>query len=272
MSLAKLTAVGCNVAAITYDRPEVLRRFAEAYKIEYPLLSDVGSKVIRAFGIFNTNVPEDHKLMYGMPWPGDYLIAPDLTVRDKLFLRDYQHRPAASAVVLRNFAGAGANTVEIATDQFQAAIALSSDRTFPGQELAVSLRLKLKSGWHVYGRPLPDRYQATELTFDGPLIGEYSLDLPPSKPLFLKGLGETLSIYEGEVSAVGKLGIIWGPPAPIKFMEAFGKWIKPGDYKIGGELRFQACNDSVCEPPRSIRFELPMQLEPGVPPAPKRGN
>jgi len=25
-------------------------------------------------------------MMYGMPFPGDYLIAPDGTVRDKLFL------------------------------------------------------------------------------------------------------------------------------------------------------------------------------------------
>ena len=60
------------------------------------MLSDVGSKVIRAFGILNTNVPEDHQMMYGMPWPGEYLIAPDGTVRDKLFLPSYEHRPSAS--------------------------------------------------------------------------------------------------------------------------------------------------------------------------------
>ena len=67
------------------------------------MLSDVGSKVIRAFGILNTNVPEDHKMMYGMPWPGDYLIAPDGTVRDKLFLHNYEHRPSASQMTFRNY-------------------------------------------------------------------------------------------------------------------------------------------------------------------------
>jgi len=59
------------------------------------MLSDVGSKVIRAFDILNTNIPPDHKMLYGIPWPGEYLIAPDGTVRDKLFLPSYEHRASA---------------------------------------------------------------------------------------------------------------------------------------------------------------------------------
>ena len=106
-----LKANGINAAAITYDSRDVLRNFAEAYRIDYPLLSDAGSKVIRAFGILNTNIPEDHKMMYGIPWPGDYLITADGRVRDKLFLRNYEHRPSASEVVLRNFRDHGGNSV-----------------------------------------------------------------------------------------------------------------------------------------------------------------
>jgi len=259
-----------NAAAITYDSPEVLRGFAEAHRIEYPLLSDIGSKVIRAFGLLNTNVPEDHKMMYGMPWPGDYLIAPDGTVRDKLFLRDYQHRPSASEVILRNFdPDVGGNSVEIITDWLSATVTLSTDRCFPGQELAVSLRIKLRPGWHVFGEPLPDQYQATQLIFEGPLVGEQSLELPTAKPMLLKASGETLSVYEGEVRAVGKLGIKWSPPMPVKFLEAFGKWIEPGAYKIEGRLCFQACSDEVCEMPQTIKFELPLRLEAGIPSTPK---
>jgi peroxiredoxin len=76
-----LKANGINAASITYDSREVLNRFSTAYNIEFPMLSDVGSKVIRDFGILNTNVPEDHKMMYGIPWPGDYLLTPDGVVR-----------------------------------------------------------------------------------------------------------------------------------------------------------------------------------------------
>jgi hypothetical protein len=212
-------------------------------------------------------------MMYGMPWPGDYLLAPDGSVRDKLFLRDYQHRPTASQIVLRDLgADAVGNTVDINTDWFNAAVTVSTDRCFPGQEIAVSLKMNLKPGWHVYGKPLPDRYQVTELTLAGELVDYCALEMPAARPMRLEGLGETLSVYQGEIRAVGKLGIKWSPPGPIKFLEAFGKWIKPGAYKIEGQLRFQACTDSVCEPPQAIKFELPLEYEVGIPAAPKKSS
>ena len=231
----------------------------------------MGSRVIRAFGIFNTNVPADHQFMYGMPWPGDYLITPDGTVRDKLFLRDYQLRPSASTIVLRHFGETvGGASVDIGTDVLHATVSFSTDRCFPGQELGVSLHLRLQPGWHVYGKPLPGNYQTTELLFDSPLVGEYSLELPPPQPMLLRALGETLPVYEGEMRAVGKLGIKWSPPRPAPFLQALGKQIEPGPHTIKGELRFQACSNDVCEAPQAIPFELPLHLEAGIPQAPKQ--
>jgi hypothetical protein len=119
---------------------------------------------------------------------------------------------------------------------------------------------------------LPASYRPTELIFQCSIVGEQSLELPAAKPMLLKALGETLPVYEGEVSATGRLGIKWSPPMPAKFLEAFGKTIAPGQYKIAGKLRFQACSDTVCEPPQEIGFELPLELEAGVPPAPKKAG
>jgi peroxiredoxin len=79
---------GINVANISYDSREILRRFGETYHITYPLLSDEGSVVIRKFGIMNTNVPPDVKRFYGIPFPGQYLLTGDGTVKDKQFLHD----------------------------------------------------------------------------------------------------------------------------------------------------------------------------------------
>ena len=45
---------------------------------------------------------------------------------------------------------------------------------------------------------------------------------------------------------------------------------EPGPYKIGGTLRFQACSDDICETPQAIKFELPLTVEAGIPPAPKK--
>jgi hypothetical protein len=247
----------------------VLQRFVQAYGIEYPMLSDIGSKVIRAFGILNTNIPEDHPMLYGIPFPGDYLIAPDGTVRDKLFLPNYEHRPSASEMTMRHGSGAGANSVEIKTDVLRATISLSTDRCFPGQELGLSLEVHLEPGWHIYGEPLPKNYQSTILQFDDPLVREQSLEMPPARPVLLKALDETLPVYEGEIRAQGKLAIKWSPPMPAKFLEPLGPPIEPGVHHIDGALRFQPCSDLVCEPPQTLKFQLPLTIEKGIPAPPK---
>ena len=74
---------GLGVAAVSYDSNATLKRFADAHQITYPLLSDPGSGVIRKFGILNTNIPEGN-MFYGIPFPGDYLLAADGTVKDKI--------------------------------------------------------------------------------------------------------------------------------------------------------------------------------------------
>ncbi len=232
------------------------------------MLSDVGSKVIGAFGILNTNIPQDHQMLYGIPFPGDYLLSCDGTVREKHFLPSYEHRASASQIVLRDSEStAGSNAAQIKTDFFDAIITLSTDRCFPGHELAFAIKLDLKNGWHVYGKPLPANYQAIELEFDGPLVDEQSIELPPATPTSFPALGETLPIYTGQMKAFGKLGIKWSPPMPAKFLLALGETIEPGSHKISGALSFQACKEDLCEPPQAIKFELPLTILSGVPPA-----
>jgi hypothetical protein len=272
LSLAGLKAEGINAASITYDSREVLQRFSQSYGIEYPMLSDQGSKVIRAFGILNTNIPEDHPMLYGIPFPGDYLIGTDGTVIDKLFLPNYEHRPSASQLTLRHAAGAGPNSVQVKTDVLSATISLSSDRCFPGQELGVSLEVSIEPGWHLYGQPLPANYQPLALELEGPLVGDYAMELPAAKPLLLEALNETLPVYEGEIRAHGKLGIKWSPPMPAKFLEPLGPPIQPGLHHIGGLFRFQACSDRVCEPPQALKFELPLTIEAGIPAPPLKSQ
>ncbi len=234
------------------------------------MLSDVGSKVIRAFGILNTNIPQDHHMLYGIPFPGDYLLSRDGTVREKHFLPSYEHRASASQVVLRDSeSSAGANAAQIKTDFFDAVVTLSTDRCFPGQELGFAVRVDLKDGWHVYGKPLPSNYQALEVTFEGPLADEQSLEWPAATPVRFPALGETLPIYTGEVRAYGKVGIRWSPPMPAKFLLPLGAMIEPGAHKIGGTLSFQTCKEDLCEPPQTIKFELPLTILSGIPPAPK---
>ncbi len=209
--------------------------------------------------------------MYGIPFPGNYLIAPDGTVRDKLFLPDYQRRATAGAVITRNFATqTGWPAVKIETPVLDAIVSFSTDRCFAGQEIGVRMAIDVKRGWHIYGQPLPPNYRAVELVFESPVIDSQSLEMPTAKPMPLKALNETLPIYRGKIEAVGSLGIRWSPPVPVPFMEALGKKIEPGLYMIRGELHYQACSDTTCEPPTHATFEFPLTIEPGIPPLPTR--
>jgi hypothetical protein len=133
----------------------VLTRFARAHQITFPMLSDKGSAVIRRYGILNTNIPPTHTF-YGIPFPGEFLVAPDGRVADKVFLPDFQDRATASEVLLKDFGiGAGNDVVEIKSDETSARIQLSDSSAFSGQELAVAANFAIKPGWHIYGSRCP---------------------------------------------------------------------------------------------------------------------
>ena len=133
-------------------RRKSLRALPRPIKSPIRCLSDKGSAVIRKFGILNTNVPTD-VMFYGIPFPGDYLINPDGTVREKLFLPDYQERPAASQVVLKDFGSAiDDNGVTVTADDVEAKISLSGARNFSGNETRRVIDFTVGPGWHIYGQ------------------------------------------------------------------------------------------------------------------------
>ncbi len=47
----KFEAQGIQLAAISYDSPEILKDFADRHKIEFPLLADPQSKIIADYGV-----------------------------------------------------------------------------------------------------------------------------------------------------------------------------------------------------------------------------
>ena len=246
-SRSALEGQGVNVASVSYDTEASLKAFADTYKIGYPMLSDVGSAVIRKFGILNTNIPEGHPF-HGIPFPVDYVIGPDLKVRDKVFQPDYQARPAASEVLLKNFGiSDGGPTITIKAEEVAAVITVSSGFAVPGRQLGVAIAFTVASGWHVYGRPISDNYVATSITFEPEFVSAQSLDFSKPTPVEFKALGETLPAYSGTFRASGSILIRAN--------------LKPGDYKIKGTLSFQECSDQICKLPQKIEFEVPIKIE-----------
>ncbi len=213
------------------------------------MLSDQGSRVIRAYGILNTNIPKSLPL-YGIPFPGQYLIGLDGVVRDKQFLNDYRERPTASEVLLKDFGITGGRKLIIRADEVEAAVQLSAFKAFAGQELGVAVDFHVKPPWHIYGQPLPQNYTATSVQFDHASVSHQSLAFPKPQPVKIASLGEVLPVYTAGFRATGA-AILKGN-------------LKPGDHQLRGKLSFQECNDKICKLPRTIEFALPITIEPSA--------
>lgn len=80
----------------------MLKSFSEKNEIEYPLLSDEGSKLIDAFGIRNKMMAGKtygKNDLTGVPHPGSYVLDKDGKILAKLFLQKYQERHSTEELV-----------------------------------------------------------------------------------------------------------------------------------------------------------------------------
>jgi len=234
---------GVSMAAISYDSGEILAAFAQKYAIGYPLLSDKGSDVIRRFGIFNANMTPELR-SYGVPHPVEYLISPGGVVVEKYFVENYQHRVAGSAVALDRFGevAADASAVTLESGALQVQIGFPSRRAFAGQELSFFARFTLQPGWHVYA--------ASSIEFETEAVERQEVAWPEPETMEVPALNESQKVYTGAFEVHGKLLLRFPLPE--------------GELVLRGRLSLQQCSESICEPPQTIAFELPLVLEPFV--------
>ena len=82
-----------NIAAMTYDSLDVLKKFHESEELGYPLLRDVDARHVNAFGI------PDEDLGQGIPRPGMFWLAPDGSISAKFAVPGYRTRPPLAEVL-----------------------------------------------------------------------------------------------------------------------------------------------------------------------------
>lgn len=222
-----LESKGLRIAAISYDSVETLRSFADSYGVHFPLLSDGDSTVIRSFGIFNYNIAAGLRA-HGVPHPVEYLVSPDGVVVRKYFVPNYQNRVSGAAVALTEFGAAAedAPSVRMESGAVQIQIGLSSASAFAGQQLGFFVRFGIEPGWHVY--------DTTTVRFEEELIVHQNFALP------------AMAEYSGIFETNGSLLLRFPLPE--------------GQHTLRGRVEFQQCGESVCEPPESVAFELPIRL------------
>ena len=255
-----------RVYAISYDPQAALSAFAENHEVTYDLLSDYDSAVIKDFGILNTLIaetdPEQHPAtqrgFYGVPFPGTYVVDEDGVVTEKFFLRHYGSRTSAGSILNSALgkvlihdenpqAETSAEHVKISAFLADSDLKLESNST-------LYVRLEVADGHHIYGEPLPEGFHATRIRVeDGGGLRFGHAVYPDTKPLRLKGLDVTLSVYEGVVDIA----------IPVTATADVANWNiakKPDSVTIEVAVNYQVCSDSVCYAPKTERLSLKVPL------------
>ena len=257
-------AAGVAVYALSYDEADALGDFRAAHGITYTLLSDPDSEVIRSFGILNTLIDPDDHPWYGIPYPGTYVVNADGAITHKFFDNNLAVR-AGPELLLRAVQGQPmleASADEAAPEAVQVSIALDGSTLAPTVQRDLVARFSVPAGRHVYAEPAPQGTVAVDMVLDpSDRLVQRPIVRPASEPHALSGTGESFQVHHDQFEL----------RLPLTVNNAAGEI--PAEITVSGEVRWQSCDDEVCDIPTSQRFDLtlPVAEAPAVALGSKRG-
>lgn len=247
-------AAGTRVYALSYDEPDALRDFRDVHGITYTLLSDPDSAVIRSFGILNTLIdPNDHP-WYGIPYPGAIVVSAEGAITHKLFDSNLAVRTGPERLL---WAAQGQPVLPpevdpVAPREAQVSVSLDGDRLAVTVQRDLVVRFSVPTGRHVYAEPAPPGSVAVAVTLDeSDRLVRRPIVRPASAPHTLADTGESCQVHDG----------VFELRLPLTVNSASRR-----DIVLSGEVRWQCCDDEVCDLPTSRRFELTVPVS--EPPAP----
>jgi hypothetical protein len=246
---------GVNVAAVSFDSPELLRNFAQRRDLTMTLLSDPESKVIRAFGILNTSVAETHQF-HGIPNPGEYLIGPDGVVKSKYFEEKYAERFTASNILVRDLGGDPNGSVsEQKTDHLYLSGWASDQAVVGGQRFTVGIDVVMEPKMHVYAPGVEGGYIPVEFEVEKANgVEVFPATYPQSELIHLPAIDETVPVFQGSFRILADVKI-----GQIKDLGSLLN--AKGELLLRGTFRYQACDDKLCYLPASVPLEWTVKVE-----------
>lgn len=246
---------GLGLAVVTYDPPEVLKRFADQYGITFPLLSDAGSAIIKSYGLLNTGNAEGSRA-YGVPYPGTFMLDRRGVVVSRYFEEAYQERNTVASILTREGHGIGSGPAQSVTTAHIAVQAAASDGVVsPGSRFSLSLEVTPRPGMHVYA-PGKHTYQKVTFTIDArSWLKAYPLTYPPSQIYYFAPLDERVEVYEKGFTLVQDLTVL--ATSEVQKQLAGQKTLT-----VSGRLEYQACDDKVCYAPTAVPMSFTLDLTP----------
>jgi thioredoxin:protein disulfide reductase len=116
-----------------------------------------------------------------------------------------------------------------------------------GTTLEFKLPLQLREGYHVNTNTPPDPYLIPlRLTWDAGPITSAEVVYPKPEMHKVEFFAGPLPVFSGRFELLTRFKI----PAAVP----------PGLVNVSGKLRYQACNDRMCLPPKTIDVTLPVSV------------
>ena len=252
----RLEAQRLKLVAISYDRKAILKNFAERYKIEFPLLADPNSEIIRRFQVLNI---EAKGMTKGMAYPGFFYVDASGTIREKYFTPKYTDRLTANNVTSKLFPELSAEvTQDIKAPHLQLTLAQSDRSVIPGGRVSLIAEIKLPPDVHVYS-PGVQGYKPIQLTLhESTGIELQPVVYPNSKILYLEAIQEHVPVFEGQFRVTQDLVV-----TPSRTSDALRSVLsKERTISITGDLKYQACDQTICYPPTSVAVRWELQILP----------
>ena len=253
---AKFEQQGIRLAAISYDSQAILIDFAKRHNIEFPLLADPDSKVIRSFDILDTEAKGMNK---GMAYPGFFYIDDSGIIREKYFEAKYTNRFTANNVIARLFPELTQEVSQsLQAPHLRLMLSQSDHTVVPGSRLSLIVDVELPPGVHVYS-PGVKGYKPIQLVLhpSGGIEPAPAI-YPSSKTLYLQAIKEQVPVFEG------KFRITQDVTIPVSKAGAGVRALlgSPNTVSIAGELQYQACGATICYLPASTPVKWEVKVEP----------
>jgi hypothetical protein len=242
------------VAAISYDSEGILNYFADRRKINFPLLADPDSKIIRAYEVLNNEAVGQYK---GMARPGYFFIDTKGTIREKFFEAKYRERFSGNNVIGKLFPELGDEVTDnVEAPHLTLAIAQSDRTGFPGGLIRLTAEVQLPPDVHVYA-PGVQGYKPIALVMDAaPGMEFVSANYPRARVLYLPAIKERVPVFEGKFRITQDLKV--GTAA--EFSNSLGTEGKT--FTLTGKLYYQACDKKICYLPTSVPVHWQLQVLP----------
>lgn len=277
--LEELTRSGIGVAAISYDSQEILANFAEERGITFPLLSDVDSEVIKAYGILNTIAIEAadpgkddpelladvHKYVavsgmfsesVGTPFPGTFMIDTNGRVESRYFEEFYRERNTTANVMLKLGIGLfPVNAIEGSSHQLDFTAYPSNDSVTAGSRFSIAVKVEPKPGMHVYAPGAEKmRYRVVGLNLDpNPSFRYEPVAYPESEIYHFEPLDEHVPVYQHPFTLLQEVLVEASSEAQVELAKLDSLTLK-------GTFDYQACDDAICYNPESVPLSFTLDI------------